>query len=329
MADNGLVHVPAYDMPLSVYMSAPAKQAFRERASRLPTLGPGLSIADYRAAIDNHFYAPRLARALERFPATIRSDMIAGVRVDRVAPAAGVAPANRERLLINLHGGGFHVGAGLGAQLESVAIAVQTGLEVIAIDYRQGPEHEFPAASEDVAAVYHVLLERYRGRDIGIYGTSAGGALTAMTVAWLDRHNLPKPGAIALISAPAENIWGGDSCFSVPPLNGYPSPPAEPNPPPTGMGYLRAADLYDPLVSPAFAPALLSRFPPTLLITGTRAGELSSVVNSHARLVAAGVPAELNVWDGMWHGFLDDIDLPEAAEARAVIVRFWNRYLVR
>jgi monoterpene epsilon-lactone hydrolase len=327
LADDGVAHVRAFDLPLSIYMSGPAKQAFRERASRLPAVGPGLSVADYRAAMDRHFYAPRLARTLERFPATIRSDSIAGVRVDRVAPAAGIAPGNRDRVLMNLHGGGFRVGAGLGAQLESVPIAVEAGIEVIAVDYRQGPEHEFPAASEDVAAVYHALLERYRGRDIGIYGTSAGGALTAMAVAWLDRYNLPKPAAIALLSAPAENIWGGDSCFTIPPLDGHPSPPAEPNPPPTGMRYVRASDLYDPLVSPAFAPDLLSRFPPTLIITGTRAGEMSAAVHSHTRLVAAGVPADLHVWEGMWHGFLDDVDLPEAAEARAVIVRFWNRHL--
>src|ERR1700744_3658200 len=123
-ADDGVVHVPAYDLPLSIYMSGPAKQAFRERALRLPVVGPGVSIAEFRGVMDRHFYAPRLARALERFPATIRSDSIAGVRVDRVAPASGVAPENRGRVLINLHGGGFHVGAGLGAQLESVPVAV-------------------------------------------------------------------------------------------------------------------------------------------------------------------------------------------------------------
>jgi len=327
--DDGLVHVPAYDLPLSIYMSEPARQAFRERATRLPAIAPGLSVADYRGAMDAHFYAPRLARALERFPAEIRSDTIAGVRVDWVMPVAGVSPANRERVLINLHGGGFRVGAGLGAQLESVPIAVAMGIAVVAVDYRQGPEHEFPAASEDVAAVYHTLLERYEPRNIGLFGLSAGGVLTAMTIAWLDRRNLPKPAAIGLFSAPAENVWGGDSRFTTPALFGFPAPPAVPNPPPTGMPYVRAENLHDPLVSPAFAPDLLGRFPPTLLITGTRAGEMSAVVHSHARLVKAGVAADLHVWEGMWHGFLEDFELPEAGEARDVIIRFWRRHLGR
>ena len=325
--DDGTAHIPAFDLPLSSYMSEPARQAFRDRATRLPHMPPGASISEYRQAMDAHFYAPRLARALERFPVEMRSDTIAGVRVDRVTSKAGITSANQERILINLHGGGFRVGAGLGGQLESVPIAVEAGIEVIAVDYRQGPEHEFPVASEDVAAVYHTLLETYKPRNIGIYGTSAGGVLAAMTIAWLDRHNLPKPAAIALLSAPADNLWGGDSRFFTPALDGFAAPLAEPNPPPTGMPYVQEADLRDPLVSPALYPDLLARFPPTLIVTGTRAGEMSAAVSSHTRLVKAGATTELHVWEGMWHAFMEDFELPEAAEARAVIVRFWNRYL--
>ena len=327
--DDGIVHVPAYDLPLSIYMSEPAKQAFRDRASRMPSVAPDASIAEYRLAMDEHFYAPRLARALERFPCDIAGDMIAGVRVDRVRPMGGVPASHRDRVLINLHGGGFRIGAGLGAQLESVPIAATLGIEVIAVDYRQGPEHAFPAASEDVAAVYHTLLEQYAPAKIGIYGVSAGGVLTAMTIAWLDRYNLPKPAAIGLFCAPAENVWGGDARFSTPPQFGFPAPPVEPNPPLTGMPYVRLEDLRDPLVSPAFYPELLARFPPTLVITGTRAGEMSAAVHTHARLIAAGVEAALHVWEGMWHGFLEDFELPEAEEAQAVIARFFARHFIR
>jgi acetyl esterase/lipase len=90
---------------------------------------------------------------------------------------------------------------------------------------------------------------------------------------------------------------------------------------------VRRKDLRDPLVSPALYPELLARFPPTLVITGTRAGEMSAAVHTHTRLFAAGADAVLHVWEGMWHGFLEDIDLPEAEEARAVIVRFFDRHL--
>ena len=322
MVADGMVRFPAFDLPLSSYMSEPARREFCRRAQRMPPVGHDRTIAQYRAAMDEHFYKPRLARALAQFPAHIREERIAGVRVHRVTPRAGVAPHNRARLLINLHGGGFCVGAGAGALLESVPIAVAAGIEVVAVDYRQGPEFEFPAASEDVAAVYHTLLECFTPASLGIFGVSAGGVLTAMTIAWLDRHNLPKPAAIALISAPADNIWGGDSRFTVPPMFDMPSPSPDPNPPPTGMPYVRTADLCNPLVSPTVSPELLARFPPTLIITGTRAGEMSAAVHSHARLVSAGVDASLHVWEGMWHGFTEDFELPEAQEALSVLLRF-------
>ena len=325
--EAGVASIPAFDLPLSIYMSEPARRAFCDRARRLPAVGPNATIDEYRAAMDAHFYRPRLARALEAFPVEINEDRIAGVRVDRIRPRGETTAKDRGCLLINLHGGGFRIGAGAGALLESVPIAAASGIEVVSIDYRQGPEHEFPAASEDVAAVYHTLLERYEPRSIGIFGVSAGGVLAAMAMAWFDRHNIPKPGAVALISAPADDIWGGDSRFTVPPMFGMPSPAAHPNPPPTGMPYVRPEDLYDPLVSPALSLDLLSRFPPTLVITGTRAGEMSAAVHSHARLVKAGVDAALHVWEGMWHGFTEDFDLPEAEEARDVIVRFWDRHL--
>ncbi|MDB5397424.1 MAG: hypothetical protein JWM91_4930 [Rhodospirillales bacterium] len=325
--ERGVVRVPAFDLPLSVYMSEPARRAFCERGNRLPVVGATATIAEYRAAMNKHFYRPRLLRALRQFPVEIIEDWIGGVRVDRIRPRSGLDPQNRGRLLINLHGGGFRVGAGAGALLESVPIAAASGIEVVAIDYRQGPEHAFPAASEDVTAVYHTLLEQYEPRSIGIFGVSAGGVLAAMTIAWLDAHNIPKPAAIALISAPADDIWGGDSRFIVPPLFGGPSPPADINPPPTGMPYVHPEDLYNPLVSPAVSLDLLSRFPPTLVITGTRAGEMSAAVHSHARLVKAGADAALHVWEGMWHGFTEDFELPEAEDARDVIVRFWHRHL--
>jgi len=56
---------------------------------------------------------------------------------------------------------------------------------------------------------------------------------------------------------------------------------------------------------------------------------MSAAVASHSRLVSAGVETELHVCEGMWNGFTKDFELPEAEEARRVIVRFWNRHLRR
>jgi acetyl esterase/lipase len=95
------------------------------------------------------------------------------------------------------------------------------------------------------------------------------------------------------------------------------------------LPYFKGAKATDPLVFPANSPAVLAQFPPTLLITGTRDFTMSSVIQSQRLLTAAGVDAELHVWDGMWHSFFSDPEMPESREAYQVIVDFFGRRLGR
>jgi monoterpene epsilon-lactone hydrolase len=100
--------------------------------------------------------------------------------VNTVEPHAPRKGRNRSRILINLHGGGFLFSAGngddiLSGQAESIQIAGLGSIKVVTVDYWQGPDHRFLAASEDVAAVYRELLKRhYQPRNIGIFGYSSG-----------------------------------------------------------------------------------------------------------------------------------------------------------
>lgn len=91
-----------------------------------------------------------------------------------------------------------------------------------------------------------------------------------------------------------------------------PPPPSAPNPPRLAIAYFSNANLKNPLVSPALTPAVLSKFPPTLLISGNRDTFLSPAVFVQTQLIEVGVKADLHVWNGMWHGFFFDADLPES-----------------
>jgi acetyl esterase/lipase len=320
------VHAPAFTVPFSSYASPEARKLFQrmlEQGRNAPPLnGP---VAASRAYYDRINTAR--ADLMERsYPVTIEQRSIGGVPTQVVTPKQGIAPAQQHRVLIDLHGGAFLWGAGAGGLVEAIPVASVGGIEVITVDYRQGPEHVFPAASEDVAAVYRALLKKYPAKNIGLYGCSAGGVLTGEAVAWFIHEHLPVPGAIGMYCGAVAEL-SGDSAWVAPVLDGG-APPTSPLTL-ADLPYFKGAHANDPLVFPANSPELLKLFPPTLLITGTRDFTMSSELQSQRLLTNAGVDAELHVWDGMWHSFFSDPEMPESKEAYAVMVHFFDRRLGR
>ncbi|MGH8118034.1 MAG: alpha/beta hydrolase [Rhodanobacteraceae bacterium] len=311
-------------MPFSSYASPQARRIFQrvvDVGRRAPP--PGEPIAIRRGYYDaiNSARADLMRR---RHPVTIQSLDVGGVPVQWVAPKQRMTSASKDRVLVNLHGGAFLWGAGSGGLVESIPVASLSRTSVITVDYRQGPEHVFPAACEDVATVYRGLLDRYPAKNIGIYGNSAGGVLTAECVAWFLHARLPLPGAIGTLCGSVAEL-DGDSVYVAPALVGTSTSLRSF----MDLPYFRRADPSDPLVFPANSPALLARFPPTLLVTGTRDYTMSSVLKSQRLLVNAGVNVELHVWDGMWHSFFVDAGMPETDEVYAVVARFFDKHLGR
>jgi acetyl esterase/lipase len=276
------------------------------------------------------FNDQRLVEMRASYSVTNASETMGGVRVDVVQPSTPIPKRNRYRVLINVHGGAFMWGAGSGALVEAIPIAATGHIKVVTVDYRMAPEYKYPAASEDVAAVYKELLKTYRPENIGIYGCSAGGILTAESVAWFAAHDLPRPGAIAMLCASGAGA-NGDSAFLAPVLTGEPPLPADTKPEQGLMSlpYFSGASANDPLVLPATSNEVLARFPPTLLIVGGRDFAASSMTRTHRRLRAAGVSADLFVFDGMWHAFFIYPKLPESRETYLIMARFFDRHLGR
>jgi len=341
-APDGTVQVPSFRAPYSPLASEAAKRNFVEFSdgfARLrQALQPDDSIEVRRQKLDVVLMKPGVDRLRAAFPVTIRSETVGRVGVDVVLPAEGVSARNRDRVLINLHGGGMTWGGGYGGQQESIPIASLGRIKVVSIDYRMAPRHAFPAASEDVAAVYRELLKVYRPQSIGIYGCSAGGNLTAQSVAWFQKEGLPRPGAIGLFGAGMTPFPGDSDIFAVVlgglggvPLTAERLENVRPGNQRPTSGYLRGADLSDPLVFPANSPGVLRKFPPTLLISGTRDLRLSQTVRDHAQLWKAGVDARLHVWEGAPHcSFAQpvvDPTVPETREAWEVIVKFFDAHL--
>ena len=322
---DGTVVVPSFQLPPSLYMSDEAKAALPRKPSD-PEEGMFRALAAGKAGEMRkrmpEFMAPRLKHLTELYPVTMRATTIAGVPAVIATPVKPLPKGNSRKVLLNLPGGGFVMGAADGTgMIESIPLAALAQVEIVSITYRQAPETTFPAASEDVAAVYRELLKTHRPEDIAIFGCSAGGLLTAEAMAWFDKEKLPFPAALGIFCASADARWGGDSRASARPFAALPPRANAPR------NYFGDGDLTNPLASPVLAPDLLKRFPPTLVITASRAMEMSAAINTHRELVKAGVDAELHMWDGLGHAFFYNIDLPESREAFAVMAHFFQQHL--
>jgi monoterpene epsilon-lactone hydrolase len=256
------------------------------------------------------------------YPANIEFSTIAGVAVSVVTPL--VAPADKaNRVLINLHGGGFSKDSG--SLTESLPLANLTQTKVVSVIYRLSPEHPFPAPIEDVVAVYKDLLKAYPAPNIAIYGSSAGAILTAEVAIKIKQSGLPLPGALGVFSGGGDFSKIGDSqqIYGVQGLSGHPDTR------PKGVQwlgvYVGSANPKDPLLSPFFAD--LHGLPPTLFMTSTRDFMLSDTTLLHRAFLRAGVDASLVVFDGLNHCFWYDPNLPESHEADGIMAHFFDAHL--
>ncbi|MGA2572037.1 MAG: alpha/beta hydrolase [Terracidiphilus sp.] len=319
---DGTVHVPPETVPVSSFLSPEAKAYVAQHLIQMQD--PELVKQDQGVP---RFMKPFIERDNALFAVDRADEKIGGVHVYVYTPKSGIAAMNEKRVLIDLHGGGFS-GCWPGcAELESMPISALMQIKVVTVDYREGPDYKFPAASEDVASVYSELLRTYRAKNIGVYGCSAGGGLTAMSMAWFQTHGLPSPGAIGIYCASAGG-FGGDGSYTASPL-GEARIPLSVEPSALIFGYFSTAKPNDPLVSPIDSPEILAKFPPTLLITGSRDFAVSGALYTHEQLVKQGVDAELHVWEGLFHGFFYNADVPESRDAFNVMINFFNSHLGR
>jgi epsilon-lactone hydrolase len=327
------IHVQAFDLPESSYLSEDTRTtlarqhilwAAASRSSCAPMLGaPRESVAEVRHCQAAEFYETSVYKDVRnRYPVVVAPQEIGGVYTEVFTPVGGVASKNKERVLINLHGGGFLEGSRSISHLESIPIAAVAKIKVISVDYRQAPEYRFPAATQDVVAVYRQLLKTYKPENIGIFGCSAGGLLTAQTVAWLRKELLPIPGAIGMFCMGASYTGKGDSSIIAHAIEGSSEADFA-----KYYEYFEGANPNDPLVYPVLSNQVMAAFPPSLLITGTRDHAMSSVVYTHSRLVELGVKADLHVFEGMGHAFFYNPELSESREVFDLVSKFFYSHL--
>ena len=275
-----------------------------------------LTQANYAAA------APQAAQLAEQYGLQVKSLDIAGVPCYLFTPK----DAKEGRLLFYVHGGGYVLGSGMAGANEGMIMAGRTGYQVLAVDYRMPPaEAPFPAAVDDMMAVYEAVIKDHASQSIGVFGSSTGGALTLILSQECTRLHLPQPGALIAGTPWADIDRIGDTYISndgqdevLISYDGWIKPAAR--------LYANGEDFKNPRISPVYGD--FSHYPPVMLVSGTRDLFLSNTVRVQEKLLKAGIETDLLVLEGASHCsyyLFNDSDWADFYHQQAE--KFWQSHL--
>lgn len=316
-------NIPAYTLPTPTTVS-PEMRAVLESTKTADsprstaTTNAGWA-ALYRQDIeDSQSIAQKM---IDHFKLTVSHETIAGVDCYVITPSK--EKVREGRLLMNLHGGGYVLGAGEAGAFEAILVAGITGIKTISVDYRMPPEHPFPAPVDDAMAVWKHIASSSKDLKLGLFGSSTGGAMVLAVTQRAIAEHIRMPDAIFAGTPWSDLSETGDSYYTnkYADLVMYDGELAV-----MAKQYANGLDLKDPRLSPVYGS--FAGFPPTLLITGTRDLFLSNTVRVDRKLRDAGVKHELIVYEGQQHGvFLSGIDVPEGVVALKDISTFFDKNL--
>lgn len=271
-----------------------------------PRLANMRDIASVRAAFGTPLPAPQ--------GAVYTSAEVGGVSGEWVQARSNVS--GDETILLYLHGGGF---VGCSARTHrpiSAAFALQ-GLRVFVPNYRLAPEHPFPAAPQDVLAVYRALRAQSPHARITVAGDSAGGNLALGLMLTLRDAGEPMPQAVALFSA-ALDLTGSSPSIT---LNAQRDAMFDPEQlPHLTEAYLAGADPLQPLASPLLG--LLHGLPPMLLHVGESELLRDDSIRLAQKAREAGVTVQLQVFAAVAHVWQLVHQLPESRRSIRAAAKF-------
>jgi monoterpene epsilon-lactone hydrolase len=265
------------------------------------------------------------ARAIAPTPGMVRAEIGLPHCTAQLVRAAGVLPADgTRRVVLYLHGGAFLTcGPYSHGRLVSM-LSNFADSPVLVPNYRKIPKHSIQEAIDDCYDGYRWLRRKgYQPDQIVLAGDSAGGYL-ALALALRLLECGEKPAALVAMS-PLLQLAGE-------PKTTHPNAGVDAMFPPRafdafhGLITRAAADrddnahtdaLYEPLDH--IQPGL----PPTLIHVSGSEVLLHDAQLAAIKLVAAGVPIEVQVWPGQIHVFqLAAPMIPEAARSLRQIGRF-------
>jgi epsilon-lactone hydrolase len=244
-------------------------------------------------------------------------------RTDGTIPGEWIVPDGvppGDEVILYFHGGGY-VSCSPGTHRPiTAALARETGVRVLALDYRLAPEHRFPMAFTQTLAAYHwLLMHGTKPTSIVLAGDSAGGGLTLALLAALREREPNSLPSCAVAFSPWTDLEGtGESLkendgrcafFHTENIGEF------------AKAYLGDASPRDPRASPLFAN--VAGLPPVLLHVSSTELLLDDSRRMHAAIQATGGDSTIRVFEGVPHGWqlLDGL-VPEARSSLSEAASF-------
>lgn len=264
-------------------------------------------------------------RAMERFfpdlPDDVRIELEPGLThcdAEWLVPTAGPT----ERVILHFPGGAFLTRFVRAERLLLGRMCRAANARGRLVFYRLAPEHPYPAGLEDCLEAYRQLLERGVSPEcIMVSGMSAGGCLALALLLAARDQGLPLPAGAVLMS-PATDLTDGADADSRTANAARDAVLSLDRGEDIRRLYLGGrTDLVDhPWVSPVFGD--YSGLPPLFFQVGSTEILLDDSRRCAERAQAAGVRAEVEVWDRMPHGWQALSFAPESGRAIARLVDF-------
>ena len=270
----------------------------REALAVLPDLS-GLSLG----SLENVRAILAATRPTEDVPGLVVSEVrIPGTGEQPDVPGLLYRPegASLRPAILNLHGGGMVAGTAERDDADMRALAVALDAVILSINYRLAPEAPYPAAIKDSMVSLQWLHAQADelGIDtdrIALRGTSAGGGLAAGLALLARDRNGPPIAFLSLLYPMLDDRTEGH------PVAGRYVWPIAAN----QFGWSSYLNGIKPV--PVYAaPGRsddLAAMPPTFIAIGAIDLFIDENLHFAKALIAAGVPTELHVYPGAYHGF--------------------------
>ena len=219
------------------------------------------------------------------------------IRIYRPKGTQGPLPT-----LFWIHGGGWVLGSIASHDVFCRRLCKEANVAVVACDYRLAPEHPFPAAQEDVTAVWNWIRTHANEQDfdpdrLSMGGDSAGGTLTAILCQQLPVAERPAFQILCYLggdyskSTPSREKWGKGYLLDIELINWF------------FDRYCPGEDLTNPLISPLLIPKLENQ-PPAMVITAGMDPHADEGRQFVKRFEEVGVPVDHYHVAPMIHGFI-------------------------